>query len=202
MFRTWFRIICENRFIFNFILMLMVHRVLIHNTPHVPFQGTVGWLTHTSNGQPARTGALARVGRLGTGARRARRHTPGGESPKNVESAPRVARFCARLRQRPAPSVGFPAAAGAGDEKTYKTDSTEKVTDTIINRVEETTRTADHWASEAAADTATTLSQRLSRLIDHLAIPYCRRASAVAKSRARMVKCMQWRIMSHQSKRL
>jgi hypothetical protein len=74
-----------------------------------------------------------------------------------------VARFCARLRQRPAPSVGFPAAAGAGDEKTYKTDSTEKVTDTIINRVEETTRTADHWASEAAADTATTLSLNVSQ---------------------------------------
>ena len=171
MFRTWFRIICENRFIFNFILMLMVHRVLIHNTPHVPFQGTVGWLTHTSNGQPARTGALARVGRLGTGARRARRHTPGGESPKNVESAPRVARFCARLRQRPRPASAFPRPGRpgrwrAGDEiekPIIRTDSTEKVTDTIINRVEETTRTADHWASEAAADTATTLSLNVSQ---------------------------------------
>jgi hypothetical protein len=193
----------------------MVHRVLIHNTPHVPFQGTVGWLTHTSNGQPARTGALRTGWAVGHGraARaRARRHTPGGESPKNVESAPRVARFCARLRQRPRPASAFPRrAAGAlwraGDEKPIiRTDSTEKVTDTIINRVEETTRTADHrldhWTSEAAADTATTLSQRLSSLIDHLAIPYCRRASAVAKSRARMVKCMQWRVMSHQSKRL
>ena len=150
----------------------------------------------------AHRGRLARVGRLGTGARRARRHTPGGESPKNVESAPRVARFCARLRQRPRPASAFPRRPGRADEKTYKTDSTEKVTDTIINRVEETTRTADHWTSEAAADTATTLSQRLSSLIDHLAIPYCRRASAVAKSRARMVKCMQWRVMSHQSKRL
>jgi len=164
----------------------------------------------------AQQGALARVGRLGTGARRARRHTPGGESPKNVESAPRVARFCARLRQRkgsaaprPASALSAPPRGGrpgrwrAGDEKPIiRTDSTEKVTDTIINRVEETTRTADHWTSEAAADTATTLSQRLSSLIDHLAIPYCRRASAVAKSRARMVKCMQWRVMSHQSKRL
>jgi hypothetical protein len=196
----------------------MVHRVLIHNTPHVPFQGTVGWLTHTSNGQPARTGAgwhgLGGWARARGARARARRHTPGGESPKNVESAPRVARFCARLRQRKGSAAPRPASAlsprrgrpgrwRAGDEKPIiRTDSTEKVTDTIINRVEETTRTADHWTSEAAADTATTLSQRLSSLIDHLAIPYCRRASAVAKSRARMVKCMQWRVMSHQSKRL